>query len=166
MRTSREQSNTVKKPRYRDHRRSSAATLIAGALVFLVSAAQSHDFDDSIATLNEQVMLEGPIPGRIAEEIPEQQAVEEMTAVGDELSDGLINTPAPTSAAQFAIESTELNLTPEDLGANLNLDSLQDNGKVDVPTGAEPSPLFGAQPFSQMMLRFEELGGAVMGEPN
>jgi len=28
----------------------------------------------------------------------------------------------------------------------------------DIPTGAPPSPLFGAQPFTQKMLRFEELG--------
>ncbi len=28
----------------------------------------------------------------------------------------------------------------------------------DVPTGANPSPLFGAQPFSQKLLRFEEFG--------
>ena len=28
----------------------------------------------------------------------------------------------------------------------------------DVPTGSRPSPLFGARPFTQMMLRFEEFG--------
>src|SRR5690606_11857938 len=28
--------------------------------------------------------------------------------------------------------------------------------KFDIPTGAPPSPLFGAQPFTQKMLRFEE----------
>jgi FtsP/CotA-like multicopper oxidase with cupredoxin domain len=30
--------------------------------------------------------------------------------------------------------------------------------KFDIPTGAPPSPLFGAQPFTQQMLLFEELG--------
>ncbi len=31
-------------------------------------------------------------------------------------------------------------------------------GGFDVPTGGDPSPLFGAQPFTQQMLRFEEFG--------
>lgn len=31
-------------------------------------------------------------------------------------------------------------------------------GGFDVPTGGNPSPLFGAQPFTQQMLRFEEFG--------
>ncbi len=30
--------------------------------------------------------------------------------------------------------------------------------KFDIPTGAPPSPLYGAQPFTQPMLRFEEFG--------
>lgn len=32
------------------------------------------------------------------------------------------------------------------------------SGKYDIPTGAPASPLFGAQPFSQKMLQFEEFG--------
>ena len=32
------------------------------------------------------------------------------------------------------------------------------SGGIDVPTGADASPLFGAQPFAQKMLRFEEFG--------
>jgi len=32
------------------------------------------------------------------------------------------------------------------------------SAKYDIPTGGTPSPLFGAQPFSQQMLRFEEFG--------
>jgi hypothetical protein len=34
----------------------------------------------------------------------------------------------------------------------------RDDGKFNVPTNGPPSPLFGAQPFSQQMLRFEEFG--------
>ncbi|MDA1222659.1 MAG: hypothetical protein O3B85_11605, partial [Planctomycetota bacterium] len=30
--------------------------------------------------------------------------------------------------------------------------------QADVPTGGTPSPLFGAQPFTQKLLRFEEFG--------
>ena len=37
-------------------------------------------------------------------------------------------------------------------------DEQQDNGTFDVPTNGAPSPLFGAGPFSQQMLRFEEFG--------
>ena len=36
-------------------------------------------------------------------------------------------------------------------------DALQGGG-FDLPTGGLPSPLFGAQPFTQQMLRFEEFG--------
>lgn len=37
---------------------------------------------------------------------------------------------------------------------------------VDIPTGAPPSPLFGAQPFTQQMLLFEEFGrDALPGAP-
>jgi len=37
---------------------------------------------------------------------------------------------------------------------------------VDIPTGAPPSPRFGAQPFTQQMLLFEELGrDALPGAP-
>jgi len=38
------------------------------------------------------------------------------------------------------------------------------SAKVDVPTGARPSPLWGVQPFSQQMLRFEEFGLAPLPE--
>ncbi len=35
---------------------------------------------------------------------------------------------------------------------------LQENGRFDVPTNGAPSPLFGAQAFTQQILRFEEFG--------
>ena len=35
----------------------------------------------------------------------------------------------------------------------------------DIPTGAPPSPRFGARPFSQQMLRFEELGVTPFPDP-
>src|SRR5512146_481979 len=34
----------------------------------------------------------------------------------------------------------------------------QSNGSFNVPTNSKPSPLFGAQPFTQQMLLFEEFG--------
>ncbi len=45
----------------------------------------------------------------------------------------------------------------EDTGLNnsVQLNQLQ---LTDVPTGGKPSPLFGAQPFTQKMLRFQEFG--------
>ena len=50
--------------------------------------------------------------------------------------------------------------TTADADANNSIpeDEQQDNGKFDVPTNGAPSPLFGAAPFSQQMLRFEEFG--------
>jgi cytochrome c peroxidase/FtsP/CotA-like multicopper oxidase with cupredoxin domain len=35
-------------------------------------------------------------------------------------------------------------------------------GGYNIPTGAPPSPLFGAQPFTQKMIRFEEFGPEIM----
>ena len=37
-------------------------------------------------------------------------------------------------------------------------DQQRGGGGINIPTGASPSPLFGAQPFTQKMLRFEEFG--------
>ena len=39
---------------------------------------------------------------------------------------------------------------------------LRDDGKFNVPTNGAPSPLFGATPFSQKMLRFEEFGAIAL----
>jgi hypothetical protein len=38
------------------------------------------------------------------------------------------------------------------------LDLIEWRGTSDIPTGAPPSPLFGAKPFEQQMIRFEEFG--------
>ena len=37
-------------------------------------------------------------------------------------------------------------------------ESTSSSGGYDIPTGGSPSPLFGAQPFTQKMLMFEEFG--------
>ena len=48
----------------------------------------------------------------------------------------------------------------EDASANnvLQAADQRDDGRFNVPTNGAPSPLYGAQPFSQQMLRFEEFG--------
>jgi len=109
-------------------------------------------------------IAEGPVPGCIAEDLPLPDIDDEMAKMGMDMSEGRTNTPTPNHANQFAFETNELNMHGTDSGVNLNMDMLQGNGKIDVPTGAGPSPLFGAEPFTQMMLRFEEFGGAAMGE--
>jgi FtsP/CotA-like multicopper oxidase with cupredoxin domain len=42
------------------------------------------------------------------------------------------------------------------------LDRIEWRGTADIPTGGKPSPLFGAKPFEQQMLRFEEFGREAM----
>jgi hypothetical protein len=42
--------------------------------------------------------------------------------------------------------------------AHLNFETQPANTGVDIPTGARPSPLFDAQPFTQQLLLFEEFG--------
>ncbi|VAW50173.1 Glycoprotein gp2 [hydrothermal vent metagenome] len=50
--------------------------------------------------------------------------------------------------------------TATDAGANnvLPADAQRDDGIFNIPTNGAPSPLYGATPFSQQMLRFEEFG--------
>lgn len=50
--------------------------------------------------------------------------------------------------------------TGADTSANNVLQALaqRDNGKFNVPTNGAPSPLFGAEPFTQQIMRFEEFG--------
>ena len=56
--------------------------------------------------------------------------------------------------------------TPADASVN-NVRQEDDlgGGGYDIPTGGPPSPLFGAQPFSQQMLRFEEFGPVKVPSP-
>ncbi len=50
--------------------------------------------------------------------------------------------------------------TPADAAINnvISEGEQQENGIFNVPSNGAPSPLFGAEPFSQQMLRFEEFG--------
>ncbi len=138
----------------------------AGALVAigLISSAQSGGcLDQATMTLNQMVQLMGPFAGSVVDEIPQPQADEEQAAAGYEMSNGWTNTPNPEHANQFAFEGSGLNTGLEVTGTYINLDNLNENsGGLDVPTGSSPSPLFGAQPFTQQMLRFEEFGPTPM----
>ena len=64
-----------------------------------------------------------------------------------------------TEANEGALEGGETG-TVADTNENNSIaeDEQQDNGRFDIPTNGAPSPLFGAEPFSQQMLRFEEFG--------
>ena len=115
---------------------------IASVLILSISEARSRSFDDFI----------------------ERQSNIEMEVVIDNLSNQQSNTPNPVNTNQLAFEGPELNATFKIAGRDINQDNLQDNGKIDVPTGAAPSHLFEAQPFTQQMLRFEEFGPVPLGE--
>ena len=108
-------------------------------------------------------------PGNIAEDLDEAANCAEMLAVTSALAgtDNENNTTACGPANVFAVESDQLNekldVTHEDVNqANFN----GDNGKINVPTGAKPSPLFGAEPFTMKMLREEEFGPVKLGDRN
>jgi FtsP/CotA-like multicopper oxidase with cupredoxin domain len=110
---------------------------------------------DVIEALNALIALEGPVPGSIARELP----------VGLE--------PANVSAVEGGLTGTL-----EDAGENINKVNFRDpllldikmasksSLKFDIPTGAVPSPLFGALPFTQQMLREEEFGLLPMPDPD
>src|SRR5262245_29388815 len=72
------------------------------------------------------------------------------------LDDPLSGLP-PANAGAFEGGRTG---TLADAGANNAVpeNQLRTEGGIDVPTGGKPSPLFGAQPFVQQLLLFEELG--------
>ncbi len=78
--------------------------------------------------------------------------------IDDDELDGL----DPTYAYANALEGGPTG-TSADAGININTANLQNNGGRDVPTGARPSPLFGATAFSHQMLRFEEFGAVPLG---
>ncbi|MBM4251763.1 MAG: copper oxidase [Deltaproteobacteria bacterium] len=48
--------------------------------------------------------------------------------------------------------------TRADVSQSLKSGTLTGENSFDIPSGGSPSPLFGAQPFTQKMLRFEEFG--------
>ena len=62
-----------------------------------------------------------------------------------------------TNQGSFEGGATE---SPKDAGQNnvLPKAAQRDAGVFNVPTNGAPSPMFGAQPFSQKLLRFEEFG--------
>ena len=116
-----------------------------------------------LAVLEAQTAPVGPVPGSIADEVPQPQANNEMAGEGSRLSADQINTPHPEHPNQFAVETAVPNTALDVTGTNINAANLQGNGGIDVPTGAAPSPLFGALAFTQRMLRFEEFGPVSLG---
>ena len=77
----------------------------------------------------------GPIIGDLPEDLPEANA--------GAFEGGVTETPADTADGNPVAEEDQ-----------------RDDGKFNVPTNGPPSPLFGALPFSQKMLRFEEFGAS------
>jgi FtsP/CotA-like multicopper oxidase with cupredoxin domain len=120
-------------------------TALAAALASLLllspisEGAHAHD---SIAAQNAEIALEGPVPGIIAEDLPAFLV--------------------PERAMAPALEGGNTG-REEDAGEDLNLNNMVLNDKIDIPTGAKPSPLFGATAFDQQMLRFEEFGPVPLG---
>jgi FtsP/CotA-like multicopper oxidase with cupredoxin domain len=76
-------------------------------------------------------------------------------SIMEELPDDL----DPEEANEGAFEGGDSE-SPVDAGANnvLPQGAQRDDGTFNVPTNGPPSPLFGADPFTQQMLRFEEFG--------
>lgn len=77
--------------------------------------------------------LTGPIFGDLPEGLPE----------------------ANEGALEGGLTGTIIDASAENV---LQAEDQRDDGKFNVPTNGPPSPLYGAQPFTQQMLRFEEFG--------
>ncbi|MFQ5435113.1 MAG: hypothetical protein ACE5FD_09585, partial [Anaerolineae bacterium] len=73
-----------------------------------------------------------------------------------ELTAGETNAGAFEGGPTGTLDDTRINLqVPESVQTS-------GGGGFNIPTGAPPSPLFGAQPFTQKLLRFEEFGTVPM----
>ncbi|MEX2499816.1 MAG: multicopper oxidase domain-containing protein [Wenzhouxiangellaceae bacterium] len=102
--------------------------------------------------------------GTVTNDLPEAQANQEMKDAGNALSNDQINTQDPHFASQFAFEGHVAEQGEDVAATDLNAGNIDDG--VEVPTDSKPSPLFGAQPFTQKLLRFEEFGPVPLGSPN
>jgi FtsP/CotA-like multicopper oxidase with cupredoxin domain len=114
----------------------------AGLLLVIVGGALTpiactSEFNDAVGYLNSLIEDLGPVPGSIG---PLPEDIE------------------PHEANEFAFEGGTTG-SADDAGEDINLNNFRTSGGgLDVPTGAKASPLFGAQPFTQKMLLFEEFG--------
>ncbi len=81
-----------------------------------------------------------------------------------ELGDG----PLPDDLDPAAEGAFEGGISGDKTDASLNNvfteATQQDNNRFDVPTNGAPSPLYGAEPFTQQFLRFEEFGTSVLAD--
>ncbi len=118
------------------------AIILTVCIGFSVSTA--HADTEGFEAINALIALLGPVPGSIC-------------PLPDDLH--------PEHAFEFALEGGNTG-TVEDTKENINKDNLQGNSKFDVPTGAKPSPLYNAEPYSQQMVRFEEFGVSPLGSAN
>lgn len=102
----------------------SVAALIVAVFCLIVPLALGDDFDDFIEALNKLIALEGPVPGSIAKDLP------------DDLD--------PKRANTFAYEGGPTG-TYRDAYENVDEENFRDpllDPKFDIPSGAAPSPLF------------------------
>lgn len=76
--------------------------------------------------------------------------------IGDDLSDALEDLPGVYKGALEG--SPTVTAADQGITGSIPESELQSNGSYDVPTGSKPSLLYGAQPFEQQMIRFEEFG--------
>ena len=116
-------------------------------------------------------MSNGPRPDPVSSQNPDrspknlgatQRGASDSTLLVALVAAGLLAVPALLTWQQAASEAN--NGAKEGSGGAVS-DTRQNNAipqaqltNLDIPTGGYPSPLFGAQPFSQKMMMFEEFG--------
>ena len=117
-------------------------------MVILVLLAATYGCTSDVSFDDDEVEMEeeGPFP-------PDGDPSAFTGPIIGELDDDLPD----TNEGSFEGGMTE---TPEDAAQNNTVPEVtqRDDGIFNVPTNGRPSPLFGALPFSQQMLRFEEFG--------
>jgi hypothetical protein len=82
--------------------------------------------------------------------------------IGTKPAKDLVNLP-PANEGAFDGGPTG---TEADAGINNSVPIDQQNVLLNIPSNSKPSPLFGAKPFSQLLLRFEEFGPEPLPDPS
>jgi manganese oxidase len=77
--------------------------------------------------------------------------------IGLQFADTLLSTLPETNLGSFQGGATGTKADAA-LNGSIPQSALQANGTFNIPTNSKPSPTFGAQPFTQQMLLFEEFG--------
>lgn len=131
----------------------------AALLIIVGIAGCESDQDGTSVPIPATIPAPPPPPPPTPEDAVDTSGLRELR------TEALAEDIAPAMASAFEGGATN---TKEDVTVNnvLGEDDQEDNKRFDVPSNGSPSPLFGAEPFTQQFLRFEEFGTSSLADAN